>query len=64
MGSYSKHDLYMALDFNSHWTLQAFCKNAGNEQNLVKNFLFTALNYVQRVYAEPRVIGGSITYKF
>jgi iron complex outermembrane recepter protein len=64
MGSYSKHDLYMALDFNSHWTLQAFCKNAGNEQNLVKNFLFTALNYVQRVYAEPRVIGGSVTYKF
>ena len=64
LGSYSKHNVYLALDMNAHWTLEAFCKNVTNEQNLVKNFLFTALDYVQRIYGEPRVIGGSLTYKF
>lgn len=63
MPSYSKHNLYAGLDLNTHWSVDAFVKNVGNEQNLVKNFLFTALDYVQRVYAEPRVIGVSVNYK-
>ena len=61
--SYSKHNLYAALDVNEHWTVDVFVKNVGNEQNLLKNFLFTALDYVQRIYAEPRVIGVSLNYK-
>jgi outer membrane receptor protein involved in Fe transport len=61
--SYFKHNLYAAVDVNTHWSLEVFVKNVGNEQNLVKNFLFTSLDYVQRVYAEPRVIGVSLNYK-
>jgi iron complex outermembrane receptor protein len=61
--SYSKHNLYAAVDLNAHWAFEVFVKNVGDEQNLVKNFLFTALDYVQRVYAEPRVIGVSVDYK-
>ena len=61
--SYSKHNLYAGLDVNAHWTVDVFVKNVGNEQNLLKNFLFTALDYVQRIYAEPRVIGVSLNYK-
>jgi iron complex outermembrane receptor protein len=61
--SYSKHNLYAGLDVNGHWTVDVFVKNVGNEQNLLKNFLFTALDYVQRIYAEPRVIGVSLNYK-
>jgi iron complex outermembrane recepter protein len=64
LDSYSKHNVFIALDVNAHWTVEGFVKNVTNEQNLVKNFLFTALDYVQRVYAEPRVVGGSLTYKF
>ena len=62
MPSYSKHNLYTALDVNNHWTVNVFVKNVGNVQNLTKNFLFTALDYVQRIYAEPRVIGVSLSY--
>jgi iron complex outermembrane receptor protein len=61
--SYSKHNLYAAFDVNTHWSVDVFVKNVANEQNLVKNFLFTSLDYVQRIYAEPRVIGVSLSYK-
>jgi outer membrane receptor protein involved in Fe transport len=63
MPSYSKHNVYAAVDLDTHWSWELFVKNVGNEQNLTKNFVFSALDYVQRLYAEPRVFGVSVNYK-
>lgn len=61
--AYTKQDLRASLDLDKTWSVQVFAKNLTDERILAKNFLFTALNYTQQIYAEPRVIGASITFR-
>ncbi|WP_240704727.1 TonB-dependent receptor [Croceicoccus sediminis] len=61
---YFKHNADVTYSVNENWQIQGFVRNIGNKRAISKAFQFNDLGYVQYIYSEPRVYGGSVLFRF
>ena len=59
-----KHNVRVEYEVNDRLQVGAFVRNLNDNENIAKVFVFDSLGYAQTQYAEPRVYGAQVTYRW
>lgn len=64
LSGYFRHNANITYQLNGNWQIQGFVRNIGNNLAPSKAFQFNDLGYVQYIFAEPRVYGASVLFRY